>query len=153
MTMTKFLTPEGFKKIEKELKELKQTRRREIAKKLEKAIAFGDLSENAEYAAAKEEQAFIEGRILELEDLIANAEKISKQTQTDWVQVGSTILVSSKDGEEKFQIVGAQESSPIEGKISAESPLGMAFLNKPKGAAVKIQTPEGETQYKILKIE
>ena len=110
--------------------------------------------ENAEYHETKEEQAFIEGRILELEDLIRNAVVVATEKQDKtYAQVGSTVLVSAGAKKEEFKIVGAEEASPLEGKISINSPLGMAFLNQPKGALVKVKTPKGIAQYKILKIE
>lgn len=150
--MKKYLTSEGLKKIKKELEYLKKVKRKEIAQKLERCLSFGDLSENSEYFEAKEDQAFLEGRILELEELIRNAVVISQEKQKDWAQIGSTILVSSGGKREKFKIVGAEEANPLEGKISIESPLGKALINKTKGTIVEIVTPEGKKQYKILRI-
>lgn len=151
--MEKYLTSEGLGKLKKELKYLKEAKRREIAERLEKSIAFGDLTENAEYHETKEAQAFLEGRILELEDLINNAVIVPNEKQKDLAQIGSTILVKASSTKEKFKIVGAEESNPLEGKISVESPLGQAILNQSKGAIVEVATPEGKIQYKILKIE
>lgn len=152
VNMVKYLSPEGLEKLEKELHFLKTVKRRETAEKLKKCAAYGDLSENSEYLEARKSQAFLEGRILELEELIKNARVVSKKSQTDWVQLGSFVLVSSQGKKEEFDIVGAEEASPIEGKISIDSPLGKAFLNKPKGAIVTVSTPQGEVKYKILKI-
>lgn len=150
--MPKYLSPEGLEKLKKELHFLKTVKRKETAEKLKKCAAYGDLSENSEYLEARESQAFLEGRILELEELIKNAEVVLKKAQTDWVQLGSVVLVSSQGKKEEFEIVGAEEASPIEKKISIDSPLGKTFLNKPKGAIVTVSTPQGEVKYKILKI-
>ena len=151
--MEELLTREGFEKLKKELAHLKGAKRKEIAERLEKSLAFGNLTENAEYHETKEEQAFIEGRILELEDLVRNAVIVPVEKDKMYAQVGSTILVSSGAKKEEFKIVGAEEASPLESKISINSPLGRAFFNQPKGAVVEVKTPEGVTQYKILKIE
>lgn len=150
--MEKYLTPEGCEKLKKELAYLKTAKRKEIAERLEKAIAYGDLAENSEYHETKEAQGFLEGRILELEDLLNNAIVIEEK-QKDMVHVGSTILVKSGSSEEKFKLVGVKEENPLEGKISVNSPLGKAILNKIKGAIIEVPTPEGKIQYKILKIE
>ena len=150
----KYLTPEGLKKLKEELAYLKNVKRKEITERLEKSLAFGDLTENTEYQEAKEAQAFVEGRILELEDLIKNAVVISPQRSVNMAQVGSTVLVSSGGFKrEKLKIVGAEEANPLEGKISADSPIGKALLNQPEGMVVEIHTPQGKKQYKILKIE
>lgn len=139
----KHLTLEGLNKLKGELKELKEVKRKEVAERLEKCLAFGDLAENSEYHETKEAQAFLEGRILEIEDLINDAAIVS----------GSTILVKTRIRKEKFEIVGAEEANPLEGKISVDSPLGKALLNQPKGAIVEVNAPQGKIQYKILKIE
>lgn len=157
--MPKYLTKESLEKFKKELDYLKTEKRKEIGEKLKVAISFGDLSENAAYQQAKEEQSFLEGRILELEQLIKNAEIIEKNHHTGWVQVGSDVYLNNLAEKkkffkkpEKFQIVGATEADPLAGKISSESPLGKALLNKPKGAIVEIETPRGKVRYKIAKI-
>lgn len=151
--MEKYFTPEGLEKLKKELEYLKNVKRKELAQILEQCIAFGDLSENAGYHEAKEVQGFLEGRILELEELIRDAVIVSQEKHTGWVQIGSTILVKSGSDEEKFKIVGAEEANPLEGKISIDSPLGKAILNQPKGTVVEVNTPQGKVQYKILKIK
>jgi transcription elongation factor GreA len=151
--MEKYLTNEGLKKLKKELEYLKRVKRKEIAARLERAVAFEDLSENSEYLEAKEAQGFLEGRILELEDLISRAVVIPEEKNTGFVQIGSTILVDAGRQKEKFKIVGAEEANPLEGKISDSSPLGKALLNQPKGAVVEICTPQGRIRYKIIKIE
>ncbi|MBI2042610.1 MAG: transcription elongation factor GreA [Candidatus Nealsonbacteria bacterium] len=149
----KYLTPEGLKKLKEELKYLRESKRKEIAERLEKCIAFGDLSENAEYHETKEEQGFVEGRILELESLINNAIVAPASKQGNFAQIGSTVLVSSGPNEETFQIVGTEEGNPMERKISIDSPLGKALVNQQKGAMVAVETPGGKIRYKILKIE
>lgn len=151
--MEKYLTSEGFEKLNSELKYLKGVKRKEIAERLERALAFGDLGENAEYNETKEAQAFVEGRILELEDVMQNAVIVPSENKTDFVQIGSTILVSSGAKKEEFKLVGAEEANPLEGKISDRSPLGQAILNKQKGTIVEVNTPRGKIEYKILKIE
>ncbi len=151
--MEEYLTQEGLEKLKKELGYLKEVKRKEIAERLEKCLAFGDLTENAEYHETKEEQAFVEGRILELEELVRNAVVVSGEKDKMYAQVGSTVLVSTGFKKEEFKIVGAEEANPLEGKISINSPLGRAFFNQPKGAVIEVKTPKGITQYKILKIE
>lgn len=151
--MQEYLTREGLEKLKKELGYLKDIKRKEIAERLEKCLAFGDLTENAEYHETKEEQAFIEGRILELEELVRNAVVVSEEKDKMYAQVGSTVLVSAGPKKEEFKIVGAEEADPLAGKISVNSPLGKAFMNQPKGAVIEVKTPKGITQYKILKIE
>lgn len=149
-----FLTPEGVKKLQEELEQLKNVRRKELAEQLERALSFGDISENAEFQEAKEEQAFMEGRILELQDILRTAKVCSPKTSNGVVQIGSTVFVSSGgNSKEKFYIVGNQEANPMEGKISADSPLGQSILSQPKGAVVTVLTPAGKRIYKILGIE
>ncbi|OGZ24506.1 MAG: transcription elongation factor GreA [Candidatus Nealsonbacteria bacterium RIFCSPLOWO2_01_FULL_43_32] len=150
--MEKYLTPDGLEKLKKELTELKTVKRQEIAERLEKSIAYGDLTENSEYHETKEAQGFLEGRILELEDLMNNA-TVVEERQSGLAQIGSTILVEVGSDKEKFKIVGAEEANPLEGKISIDSPLGKAILNKTKGTMVEVPAPGGKTRYKILKIE
>ncbi len=150
--MEKYITKEGLKKLKEELDFLKTVKRKEIAGQLETAISFGDLSENAAYQEAKESQAFLEGKIIELEDAIRNS-RVVESSKTGWVKIGSTVSVLSDHIPEKFQIVGANESNPLEGKISYNSPLGRMLLDKPEGTMVEIETPGGKTKYKIIKIE
>ena len=150
--MAKYLTPEGLKKIKKELDFLKNVKRKEIAKRLKKAISFGDLSENADYSQTKEDQAFLEGKIAEFEETIISAALVKKKSKSI-VQIGSVVLTESKGKKEKFEIVGQEETDSLKNKISINSPLGKAILNKHKGETVKIATPEGEIRYKILKID
>ena len=148
-----YVSEEGLEKLKQDLHRLKTEKRKEIAKKLEQAKALGDLSENAEYQEAKEEQSFIESQIAELEDTIRNAVLIQKKGETDTVQVGSTIRVRSRYGEESYTIVGSEEANPAKGKISNESPLGKMFLGKRAGGKIMAKTPAGETEYEILEIQ
>lgn len=150
------VTKEGLKKLQDELKYLKDEKRREVASRIKEAISYGDLSENSEYEEAKNEQAFVEGRILELEEKIKNAEIISDKHQTKTVQIGSTVEVKnlSKDGEkEVYTIVGSTEADPFDGKISNESPVGGALLDKKKGDKVSVKIPVGKVEYEIVKID
>ncbi len=150
--MPKYLTSEGSEKFKKELNYLKTVKRKEITECLRHSISFGDLSENFAYQQAKEDQAFLEGKILELEKIIRNA-KIIEKKKTEKVQIGSIVIVSSDNKKQKFQIVESEEANPLEGKISFQSPLGKALLDKSVGNSIKTETSEGKIQYKILKIE
>jgi transcription elongation factor GreA len=151
------VTKEGLKKLKEELEELKSVKRQEIAERLKEAISYGDLSENAEYEEAKNEQAFIEGRILELEKKIKNAKIISEKHdgRSKLVEIGSQVTVSEKGGRsepETYMIVGSTEANPIEYKISNESPIGKALLGRMRGDTVEVQAPGGRYKYEILKI-
>lgn len=147
------LTKKGLEKLKKELKYLKKVKRKEIAERLKQTASFGDLSENAAYQEAKEAQAFIEGKILELEKIIALAE-IIKPKRNGKIEIGSKVsLKLLESGEEfNFQIVGEAEADPLSGKISYKSPLGKKLLGKREGDLVKIETELGKKEYKILKI-
>jgi transcription elongation factor GreA len=153
MTET-YLTPEGAAKAKAELEHLKTVERTALAKRLRDAIQMGDLSENADYHAAKEDQAFLEGKILQLEETLRRAIIIQEKAATDTVQVGNRVTVE-EEGEdpEVFLVVGAKEASPREGKISNESPVGRALLGRRVGDTVYAATPTGEIVFKILKIE
>ena len=150
-----YLTSEGAARLEAELEELKGPKRNEIAKRLRSAIQMGDLSENADYHKAKEDQGFMEGRIQELEHILKNARIIDdSNVQTDTVQVGSTVTVQEADyPAETYYLVGATEADPRNGKISNESPIGQALIGKHLGDEVTAITPGGEIKLKILKIE
>lgn len=150
--MPKYITKQGLKNSKEELIRLRG-RRQEIARRLEEAKALGDLSENAEYMKAKEEQAFNEGKIIETEELLREAVLIKKRQNRNEVEVGSTIEVKSDLGKQTFTIVGSQELDPIHGKISNESPLGQAFLGHQIGDIIEVTTPKRKIKYKILKIE
>ena len=153
MAQQTYLSQEGIETVKKELQELKTKKRQEIAKRLQEAKDLGDLSENAEYFEAKEAQSFNESRIIELEELLKNVVVTKTSSQEDIIRVGSTIEVKSNNGVEIFNIVGSAEAKPQEGKISNESPLGRAFLDRKIGDEIEIKTPGGITKYKIIKIE
>jgi len=147
------VTEEGFEKLKSELEYLKSTRRKEIAERLKNAIAYGDLSENSEYQEAKEEQAFLEGKIVELEKQIQSAEVAKDTGKKSVVNLGSVVTLE-QDGVSvgDFTIVGATEADPFDNKISNESPVGTAVLGKKKGATVRVEMPSGIIEYTIVKI-
>jgi transcription elongation factor GreA len=152
------VTKDGLKKLQEELAILKTARRQEVARRLKEAISYGDLSENSEYEEAKNEQAFVEGRILELERKIKNARIITakKDKSSKEVDIGSSVTVRNKTDDEEpetFTIVGSTEADPSGQKISNESPLGKAFIGMQKGDTVKVMTPAGAHTYEILKVE
>ena len=150
------MTYEGLKKLEDELQDLKVNRRQEVAQKIREAREQGDLSENAEYDAAKDEQRDIEARIEELEKILKNAEVIDEDdVAIDTISVGCcvTLLDVEFDDEMKFKIVGSTEANSLKGYISNESPIGHALLGKRKGDMVEVESPAGAIQYKIMEIE
>ncbi len=150
-----YVTAEGMKKLEEELEHLHVVRRKEVALRLREAIQGGDeLIDNAEYEAAKNEQAFVEGRIIELERMLAKAQIIEHNKKSDTVEIGATVTI--KEGKKKaetFTIVGAAEADPKGGLISNESPLGSALLNKQAGDAVEVEAPDGVIRFKVVKIK
>lgn len=149
-----YLTAEGAARLKAELAELKGPQREALAKRLREAIQMGDLSENADYHKAKEDQAFLEGRIQELEYILSTAEIIENAASRDVVSVGVTVTVQEDDFEpEKYHIVGAKEADPRAGKISNESPIGRALMDHRVGDVVEAQTPGGTIRLKILAIE
>ena len=147
-----YLSKDGLEKLRSELDEMVSVKRPEVANRIHDAKEHGDLSENAEYEDAKNEQAFVEGRIQTLEALIKNATIIDENHSTDHVQIGSTVAVDSPDGQERFTIVGSAEAKPSEGRISNESPVGRALLGKKKGEKVIVRVPAGDITYKIMGI-
>lgn len=147
------ISQEGYDKLRDELNFLTTVRRKEIAERIERAKELGDLSENAEYSEAKDAQALNEGRILELTNTLKNVTIVESGSSKDTVAMGSTVTVKSSGGERKYTIVSFNEADPAAGKISNESPLGVAFLNKRRGAEVEVETPKGTVKYKITKIE
>ncbi len=148
-----YLTPEGEMKLRAELAELTGPRREDLAKRLRSAIQMGDLSENADYHKAKEDQAFLEGRIQELEAILRMATIVEKK-QSDVVEVGARVTIQEEDYDpETFYLVGATEADPRNGKISNESPFGKALLDHKVGDVVEAETPGGKVKLKILKIE
>jgi transcription elongation factor GreA len=152
-----FVTKEGLKKLQDELELLKTVKRKEVAKRLEEAISYGDLSENSEYEEAKNEQAFVEGRILELEEMIKNAEVISTSKHGKVIELGSTVVIKRtkpREGEdEEFTIVGSTEADPLNHRISNESPIGAALLDHKQGDQVEVRVPAGKVSYKIKKLK
>jgi transcription elongation factor GreA len=150
---THYLTPEGEKKLRAELAELTGPKREELAQRLRSAIQMGDLSENADYHKAKEDQAFLEGRIQEIEAILRMATIVEKK-QSDVVEVGARVTIQEEDYDpETFYLVGASEADPRNGKISNESPFGKALLGYKVGDVVEAETPGGKVKLKILKIE
>jgi len=154
---TNFLTKEGYQKLADELEHLRTEKRVEVANRLHEAMEGGELIENAEYEAAKNEQAFVEGRIQELEMLLASARVIdekAKKNKTGVIQVGSTITISEEGADpEKYTIVGAAEANPREGRISNESPIGRTVLNHRAGEELTVEAPGGTFKVKIIKVE
>jgi transcription elongation factor GreA len=148
-----YLTPEGAAKLKEELHELTGPRRKELAERLHHAVRQGDLSENADYIAAKEEQAFLEGRILELQTLLREAVVVENGGQDGVVDLGCQVLVS-EDGRppETFVLVGLKEADPRKGMISHESPIGSALMGKRVGETAVARTPAGDLNFRILEI-
>jgi transcription elongation factor GreA len=152
MSKKYLLTQEGLVKLNDELKYLVNEKRKEVIERIREAAAHGDLSENADYAQAREEQSFIEGRIQEIEDMIKNAEIITASNQHSVVTIGSTVTVKINGQEKKYTIVGSNEANPIQGKISNESLVGRALLGKKLGDKFKVTTPAGEMEYEVTAI-
>ena len=155
MAETSYLTAEGLEKIKKELNELKTTGREELSKRLRAAIEMGDLSENADYIQAKEEQGFLEGRIQELDQILHNVVIIDEKTKTtDRVDIGSTVTVKeSTFPEDTYFLVGPKEADPVNGRISYASPIGKALIGHKVGEKVVVDTPNGKIHLKIIKVE
>src|SRR3990172_4191939 len=153
---TTFLTKEGFQKLQDELDYLRTVKRQEIADRLHEAMEGGELIENAEYEAAKNEQAFVEGRIQELDTILAMARIIDEngKSKEGLIQVGSTVTIE-EDGAaaEAYTIVGAAEANPREGKISNESPIGKAVIGHKAGETVQVETPDGTYKVRIVKVQ
>lgn len=150
-----YITEEGLKKLNEELEYLKTVRRSEVSERLKEAISYGDLKENAEYDAAKNDQALTEARIREIEEEIATAEVISKKSKkSTTVELGSVVTVrNSEDNEEiVFTLVGSTEVDPLNSKFSNESPIGEAVLGKEVGAVVNFKAPKGLMKYEIIKV-
>ena len=155
MEKKNILTEEGLKKLEDELEDLKVNKRKEISEKIKEAREQGDLSENAEYDAAKDEQRDIEARIEQLEKLLKNAEVVSNdEVERGKVSIGSTIKILDVEFDEEleYKIVGSTEANSLNGKISNESPVGRAMIGAKEGDIVTVETESGELQYKLLKI-
>ncbi|MBB6632407.1 transcription elongation factor GreA [Clostridium algidicarnis] len=149
------MTYEGVKKLEQELEHLKTVRRKDITEKIKVALGYGDLSENSEYDEAKNEQAFVEGRILQLENMLKNASVIDEnEITTDAVSVGSIVKVKDYefDEEVEYTIVGSAEADPMEFKISNESPVGSSLVGKKVGEIIEVNVPEGVSKFEVLNI-
>ncbi|HXQ33103.1 MAG TPA: transcription elongation factor GreA [Anaerolineales bacterium] len=153
MAQQMYLTPEGEAKLKAELAELTGHRREELAQRLRSAIQMGDLSENADYHKAKEDQAFLEGRIQEIEAVLRTAIIVEKK-YSDTVTVGSSVTIQEDNfTPETYYVVGAKEADPRNGKISNESPIGKALMDHKVGDIVETDTPDGKISFKILKVE
>lgn len=150
--MENYLTPEGLEKLKNELYQLENVKRRELADKLNYAISFGDLRENAAYHQAKEQQAFMEGRIAELKAIIANARVVNKNSCGE-VQIGAVVVLVAGDSREEYQIVGPDEADVFCGKISYKSPLGEAIFGKTVGCKIVLATPGSRIEYEIVEIK
>ncbi len=151
-----FLTSEGYQKLQEQLEHLRTTRREEVAQRLHEAIEGGELLDNAELEAAKNEQAFLEGSIKELEILLATARVVDdSQIDIEFIQIGNTVTIQEEGAaeEEVYEIVGAAEADPAEGKISNESPMGRALLGKRVGDLVQVEAPGGSYTIKVLKVD
>jgi len=149
-----YLTKEGYEKFQNELDQLLNEERKVIAARIKSAKEHGDLSENSEYSDAKEQQSFVEGRIIELEHLLKNAEIIDdKHINCETINLGCTVHLEAAAKDLKYRIVGKHEANPQEGLISNESPIGKALLGKKKGDEVEVSVPAGVTKYKIKKVQ
>ena len=146
-----YLTAEGLQKLKAELQHLVTVERPRVAARIHDAKLDGDITENAEYEDAKQEQSFLEGRIATLEAQLKNAQVIA-QPNGDKVGIGSTVIIKGSDGEETFTIVGSAEASPREGRISNESPVGSALMGRRKGEKVMVETPAGSATYTVLSV-
>jgi len=152
MAKTHLLTKEGLEKLKKELDLLTNQRRKEVIERIQEAVAHGDLSENADYAQAKEEQSFIEGRIQELEEILKNAEIIKSSGGRNIVSVGSTVRIRVNGSERNYTIVGSNEANPAHGRISNESLVGQKLIGSKPGDSIEIETPGGKNSYEVLEI-
>jgi transcription elongation factor GreA len=154
MTQPHYLTPEGEEKLKAELEELKGPRREELSARLRSAIQMGDLSENADYHKAKEDQGFLEGRIQEIDAILRNSVIIEKTKSTGVVTIGSQVTLQEEGFDpESYHLVGPTEADPRQGRISYESPIGHALMDKKVGDVAEAETPGGRIKFKIIKIE
>jgi len=149
------ITRSGYKDLKSELDDLIRNKRREVAERLKEAKDFGDLTENSEYEDAKNEQAFIEGRILQINDILSKAEIVSERHNAKSVKIGSSVTLKNISSNEtvKYRLVSSIESDPLNDKISYESPLGISIINKKIGETVKVEVPAGVIKYEILDID
>lgn len=149
-----YLTKEGYENLQAELENLLNSERKAVAERIKTAKEYGDLSENSEYSDAKEQQSFVEGRILEIEHILKNAEIIDEShLNCSDVKVGCTVHLEAEDKELKYRIVGSTEADPTKGYISNESPIGKALIGKKKGDLVEVSVPAGVTKYKIREVK
>ena len=149
-----FLTKEGYEKLQEELDYLQKEKRQEVAERLHEAMEGGELIENAEYEAAKNEQAFVEGRIQELEIILANARVIKEKGPRDVVEVGAKVTIRENGSEQEvYKVVGRAEADPRKGRISNESPLGRALMDHRAGDEVEVKAPGGSFIVQLLKVE
>lgn len=149
------LTPDGYRRMEEELEQLRTFRRKEVAGRIKTAISFGDISENSEYDDAKQEQAFLEGRVLILEKMLRNARILEEgEISTERVSIGSIVLLKDLEYEEELEytIVSSAEANPNENKISNVSPVGREIIGKPVGSIAEVVVPAGTLRYEILAI-
>jgi transcription elongation factor GreA len=149
------MTYEGIRKLEEELEFLKTVKRKEITEKIKVALGYGDLSENAEYEEAKNDQAFVEGRIIQLENMLRNASVIDEnEIEKDVVSIGAIVKVKDYvfDEEVEFYIVGSAEADPMVNKISDESPVGRSLVGKKVGAIIEVTVPDGIAKYEVLDV-
>ena len=154
MPQPNYLTPESEAKLKAELEDLKGSKREELSQRLRSAIQMGDLSENADYHKAKEDQGFLEGRIQEFEAILRNSIIIEKTQSQGLVSIGATITIQEADFDpETYHLVGVTEADPRNGKISHESPIGRAIMDKKVGDIAEAETPGGKIKIKIIKIE
>lgn len=152
MAKKHLLTAEGLEKLKKELEVLVNQRRKEVIERIQEAVAHGDLSENADYAQAKEEQAFIEGHIQELEEILKNAEIIKANTNRNMVSVGSTVKLKADGQEKTYTIVGSNEANPAAGRISNESLVGQKLIGSKPGDKIDVTIPAGKITYEVIEI-
>ena len=148
-----YVSAEGLKKLEAELEELRTSKRAEVAQRIHNAMEFGDFSENSELEQAKNDQAFLEGRILTLEQMLKNAVTIDENGHHDRVEIGSHVLVESDGERTEYRIVGVAEAAPKDGRISNESPVGRALLGKRPGEVVRLTVPAGTVEMKIVAVD
>jgi len=147
------LTKEGYENLERELEELKKNKRPAAVERLQKARGMGDLSENSEYVAAKEDLSFIDGRILEVEEILKAASVVDTNTDNQEVSIGNRIVVSVNGSQEEYSIVGEFEADPMNKKLSASSPIAKALLGKKIGDLVEVDIPAGKITYKLVDIK
>ena len=147
-----YVSADGLKKIQTELDDLKAAGRQRVAQRIHAAMEFGDFTENSELEQAKNDQAFLEGRILTLEQQVKNAQIIDEKTHHDKVEIGSHVVVEAEGSKEQYVIVGSAEAAPAEGRISNESPVGKALIGHKKGDLVRASVPRGEVELKILAV-